>query len=1215
MYTKRKTAQHGTDAADRTCIILQQLPRILRGPGVDYLYVDEVQDNLMIDIYLLRKLAKNVDGIYWSGDSAQTIIAGSSFRINDLKAFTYQEQVLSSSPRITRKSITSPQFTKFDLNVNFRSLSGIVRFSRSLVEAIHKFFPQTIDPMEPEKAKQYGDPPVVFTNIQNEPGYLEHFLLGSSASNRVVFGAQQAILVRDTAAAEELDDRLQGLCNVLPIMDRLEFDDVLIYNFFSTSPAPITVWSCLSRDARLEQPPPPVLCSELKLLYVAVTRARRRCWIWDSGQLIHKLLVTWTSDGLVNTEPASRMIGRLAASSSRAQWSDKGREYFSHRLYKLAAACFRQAGQFNNSKLSTAYHRMSRAKLKRLRSNTPDSREELAAAAEELDSCAELPGIGDSKNVYFHAATCFRDAEKLLPAATAFVKAGQATEGINMLLEAREYKHAANFLVKSREVIETDVFEELREPVRVYFFEHREYGRLSLVFDTFDEKITYARERKYKTHLKYMLAEAERYDELAEEHVAEDNLTDGVAYFIKAYENYQTRTSIIRAVEVVIGYTESVLLVEGTYRKNDQDLAKSLVKTIRPFVNLAGGDSSVKIDLFYTYLWFDYVSIHIIQAWDRANPTHQYARTLASYLLIKRKSWPRNYPLETLLEYIGILKSYKADIMRIIRADQPCALPFAQKLLGFTPIESPSSSLAFTVLQGSLINHAASRVIARHGTWSGRDIDAVLREELPKRLNSLIASWHSAALALNYTQPLHFAPTPYAHSPCQSSQAVADPTGGCAARIHVISKVLETLDVKGNGKHQTDYAVSGYLWLERIYEIIHLVNGELGSIHSLRTVPDFEAISGCLRDWLTRSWAGLFTSGYSADSVTQMLLHFLVQSSFQGILFEQNNTQIFPVDILPNHNLKTTLVQPIRELFFTQGSDRLNNAIEALVHLLNFDIRADIAVMIHFIELLTRKVIVCMNPERQTTLDGLLLPFSWTRVLARQYRDVAGGCSVGSLNGLCLVIKRVSNELRFGALGRSKQLGSDTVDLLNLRLCWCIALVIGHMEQSDSRLALALNTLRAISSEEIMPHYFNRGFIANKLYRVFTGVSNQRAALVALDQTFRHESLVLVLKNSHHKHPAKFIRKVRRVVYTEPAELIEKLDQLESSPNSGILDDGSSESGEDYPLPAQPNPPRPPAQTPQIQQIQPQEQTTAPQDYTLHLIFLSFLLYLFWPSV
>lgn len=123
-----------------------------------------------------------------------------------------------------------------------------------------------------------------------------------STGSTVVLGAQQVILVRDAKAAEKLDAQLKGLCNVIPIMDSkgwiylslvrlgsyhcshigLEFDDVLIYDFFSTSPAG-DAWELLSGSAmRGIQGPPPILCSELKLLYVAVTRARRRCWIWDS---------------------------------------------------------------------------------------------------------------------------------------------------------------------------------------------------------------------------------------------------------------------------------------------------------------------------------------------------------------------------------------------------------------------------------------------------------------------------------------------------------------------------------------------------------------------------------------------------------------------------------------------------------------------------------------------------------------------------------------------------------------------------------------------------------------------------------------------------------------------------------------------------------------------------------------------------------------------
>ena len=79
-------------------------------------YVDEVQDNLLIDALrsclsflcddscpnpphlfssVLRSLVRNPDGLFWAGDTAQTISVGSSFRFDDLKAFLFRLEVRS----------------------------------------------------------------------------------------------------------------------------------------------------------------------------------------------------------------------------------------------------------------------------------------------------------------------------------------------------------------------------------------------------------------------------------------------------------------------------------------------------------------------------------------------------------------------------------------------------------------------------------------------------------------------------------------------------------------------------------------------------------------------------------------------------------------------------------------------------------------------------------------------------------------------------------------------------------------------------------------------------------------------------------------------------------------------------------------------------------------------------------------------------------------
>ncbi|ELU40337.1 glycosyl hydrolases family 39 domain-containing protein [Rhizoctonia solani AG-1 IA] len=1035
LYNKRKAVQYDTDEADRTRVILQNLPKILGGPNIDYF-----------------------------GDSAQTITAGSLFRINDLKAFTYQDQVRVS----------------FATAESHLTLSGIVRFARSLVQAIHNLFPQTIDLMEPERAKQYGDPPVFFTNIQSEIGYFEKFLLGSSsASNRVVFGAQQAILVRDAAAAEELDARLQGLCNILPITD-------------SKGQCLLSQLQVHGRTTRCSQASPPVLCSELKLLYVAVTRARRRCWIWDSGILASQL----------QTEPASRVIGQLAVSSSKAQWLAKGREYFSHRLYKLAAACFRQAGQINDSKLSTAYHLMSRAKLKRLRGDTPDSRDELAIAATELVTCAKLPGIGNPRSVYFHAATCFQAAQRLLPAASAFVKAGQAKDGIHMLFEAHDYKSATDLLVENRESMDNDVFEKLREVARVYLFEHREYN--------VDEKIIYARQSKYRTQLKHILAEHRRYDELAEEYLVDKNLVDAVKYFVKSYRANRVQTSIVRAAALAIDYTESVLLIEGTYRKNDYDLAKSLVEKVQPFASFTGRDEFVKvyasqIDLFHSYLALDYVRVEMVRAWDQANQLHESMRMLASYLVIKSRSWSKESSAATLLEYLDVLESFKTDVLRITNSTKPCKLALAQKLFGFTPIIDPLSSLnSFRALGTSLIAYHSPTATR---TVSGDSINTILCGELPRRLHAILESIHNESLRIPHIHIGPFPFTPATRLPVWSSFIASGKNR--RTEIFILYCILGVLDVSGLRVTSglCDYTTVGHKWLEQVFKTTHPATGMLPGLGLDLETHENGAVPRRFKAWLERDWVGILKTTDTTQSNPSWSL------AEAGVL---------------SASLRTKLILPLQSFCKSREFDRVERTIGTIEYILDRDDRPDATVMISFIEAVTREIVIHLDPARQSNFEGLLLPFSWAQSLARRYKSVFNGCSIGNLDKLFRAMKQISTELRFGPPGR----------------CWCISIVIGHMKDFDKDPSPGLKVLRGISSDEMPVDSLCRNSTATSAYHAFSEASSQQTILAALCQTLQHESLVLVQEYPYCYHPAKRMVGVRIIPCNNPSELFKKLGEM-----------------------------------------------------------------------
>ncbi|KAI0735956.1 P-loop containing nucleoside triphosphate hydrolase protein [Earliella scabrosa] len=196
-YLKRKKERGEWDAADRTHALIRSLRGGVPGQDFDFLYVDEAQDNLLIDALVLRTLCRNPHGLFWAGDTAQTISAGSAFRFNDLKAFLYRvEQGLAG---VTKR--VHPE--SFQLAVNYRSHAGIVNCAHSVIKLITEFWPNAIDTLAEEKGLIDGLKPVFFTGWDQDSARYEQFLFGESGAH-IEFGAQQCILVRDEAAREKL---------------------------------------------------------------------------------------------------------------------------------------------------------------------------------------------------------------------------------------------------------------------------------------------------------------------------------------------------------------------------------------------------------------------------------------------------------------------------------------------------------------------------------------------------------------------------------------------------------------------------------------------------------------------------------------------------------------------------------------------------------------------------------------------------------------------------------------------------------------------------------------------------------------------------------------------------------------------------------------------------------------------------------------------------
>ncbi|KAI9453668.1 hypothetical protein BJY52DRAFT_1396510, partial [Lactarius psammicola] len=256
-YQKLKRERGERDLADRTHDLLDKIKeKGLKGELVDFVYVDEVQDLLLIDARLIVSLCRNPDGFLWAGDTAQTISIGSTFSFKQLGSFVYRYQ---KSIRAVRGIPSHPK--GFQLLVNYRSHGGIVKCANAIIQLLQRF-PGAIDVLQPEAERDF-------------------FLL--STGRTCMLGSKQCIIVRDEAARQKLRTDIGPVGIILTLFNSkgLEYDDVILYDFFGES-ANANLWRHLT-DAQphpLEDLKHAPLIYELKSLGVvrgrqATTESRR----------------------------------------------------------------------------------------------------------------------------------------------------------------------------------------------------------------------------------------------------------------------------------------------------------------------------------------------------------------------------------------------------------------------------------------------------------------------------------------------------------------------------------------------------------------------------------------------------------------------------------------------------------------------------------------------------------------------------------------------------------------------------------------------------------------------------------------------------------------------------------------------------------------------------------------------------------------------------
>ncbi|KAF7310359.1 UvrD-like helicase ATP-binding domain-containing protein [Mycena chlorophos] len=512
-YLAEKKRRGDLDVADRTRLVLSHFREHgVAGQKIDCLYVDEVQDNLLIDLLLLRSICHNPNGLFWAGDTAQTINAGSAFRFKELKAFMYtvEQGRKSKHPEHAFLPATPPKV--FQLTTNYRSHTGIVNCARTLVDTITKLWPDSIDKLEPERGTVEGLIPIFFNSWEAETTEANQFLFGAETSGgRIDFGAHQCILVRDKAARDKLLRDVGEVAIILPVYDAkgLEFNDILLYNFFADSHVDEAQWRVVLNMLEGVRAPPldalrhGAVCTELKFLYVAVTRARNNLWIADC--------------------------------------STKGEAM----RPKNGEMCFERARMPLQAHVCEAYELMQDAL--EVAHKSPQQKANFVFAGNAFLECArQTEGSSVSEDYASLAGKCFEDAGERRRAIDAYMLAGDFGKVANL------YRRDSNFddalrIIREHPEIDSKIIATITRTARVSFIHKRQFKKAVefKLFDDSQDAVGYLSELGLHEERAQVLEEvAEQPSAAAEVHLQEGRLLKAIELFV-ADKNFERATACV----------------------------------------------------------------------------------------------------------------------------------------------------------------------------------------------------------------------------------------------------------------------------------------------------------------------------------------------------------------------------------------------------------------------------------------------------------------------------------------------------------------------------------------------------------------------------------------------------------------------------------------------------------------------------------------------
>ncbi|KAH9919768.1 uncharacterized protein BXZ73DRAFT_104876 [Epithele typhae] len=978
-YLKRKKERGDYDAADRTHALVSALRQQgVPGHSIDFIYVDEAQDNLLIDALVLRKLCRNPQGLFWAGDTAQTISVGSAFRFNDLKAFLFRYEEANAKPGAG----VPPSPESFQLAINYRSHGGIVNCAHSVIELISEFWPHAIDALARETGMIDGLKPVFFHGWDQNTVRYEQFLFGESG-NHLEFGAEQCILVRDDAARDRLRAQVGDIGLIMTLYESkgLEFNDVLLYNFFEDSTVDLSQWrvvlNALPPESRVNHPAPRFddvrhsgVCRDLKFLYVAITRARKNLWIADGSEKGEPMRIVWSSRNQIQSCTPGSDVPKLAMSSTPEDWAKTALSLFNNRRYMQAMHCYERAGLTREKAVAHAYH------LRELARSTPVTRGESTAKAAAFVKAADAfvssatAAVTEKKAYYRIAGECFVAGGDDVKAAQAYRFAEEYTLAAQHFRKAGKFDDAIDVIQSHKGLVAAAVADSILGVSKLYFLREKQIKKARALFETDEEALEYMDDFGLDIARASLLEDMGKFADAADVHFAEGNVLEAIRLLSLDTDN---TASTRKAFDC---------LLEGLWQRlslgaiiSDDDLKSSGIVTkllrLSDGLPITGVDENIRneVTMFSAIAHRDHNTLAALVDKFKAHSN----KPAALLCMEHRFSVPFKLQNATLQEIVNAQRdfsSYVTDLHRIWFLAKPCDSLHVRKLFAF----SPSSEDTFILPPNSLLASQCHpritpsyRVVDQGISVSVWELEHLIKVVVKTKLMKVVNAEDQHCRNLRLLKP-------------SASLDVASYHLRVRAHLQQII-IYHNMHI---GEHKTTFSLQQMYWLRELHDSLFPAHYKLGGYHLLNPglIPEFGQSMHITQMWVEKLLYEIEPYELPRHFLSNFLRTIRLALSFNskaatGYLPRINAIAQYRPPILLRGIDRQYVINDLVGFLHQRDRASLSMGVLFINHVLANRVAFDIGLLCDLMDDVCSRLIISMRLQGGGTLHDVTLPKSW----------------------------------------------------------------------------------------------------------------------------------------------------------------------------------------------------------------------------------------------